>query len=53
MRLLCFVRKSNLTKARASFVDVTDVTFAAIEDVAFSWDYWEDREGGLPRYAPP
>lgn len=49
MRLLCFVRRSQLQKAKASFSAQTGVAFFAIEDATFGWDYWTVRQNGLPR----
>jgi hypothetical protein len=49
MRFLGFVRKQNLEKARARLEGQADVTFFAIEDATFPWEYWESRQGGLPR----
>ena len=49
MRFLGFVRKHKLEKAKARLAGHADVTFFAIEDVTFPWEYWEDRQGGLPR----
>jgi hypothetical protein len=48
-RVLCFVRRENLKKAEREFDGIEKVTFAAIEDATFSWDYWKERKGGLPR----
>ncbi len=49
MRFLGFVRRDRIEKAKGTFAGVEKVTFAAIEDCAFSWEYWERRKGGLPR----
>jgi hypothetical protein len=49
MRFLGFVRRANLDKAKKALAPAPDVAFAAIEDATFSWDYWNQREGGLPR----
>lgn len=49
IRVLVFVRKSQLEKARKQLSGEPDVSFYAIEDATFDWDYWTDRHGGLPR----
>lgn len=49
-RFLGFVRKDVLKKAEEAFPSAHDITFVPLEDVAFSWFYWDKRiEGGLPR----
>ena len=47
IRFLGFVRRDNLLRLQKTFLGVTDVGFIAIEDVSFSWDYWEKRKAGL------
>ncbi len=49
MRFLGFVRRDRLEKAKSAFASAPKVTFAVIEDCAFSWENWERRKGGLPR----
>jgi hypothetical protein len=50
MRFLGFVRKANLSKAKAPFASEADVAFCAIEEATFLWDYWDRRiRDGLPR----
>lgn len=50
IRLLGFVRKPNVVKARQAFPDQPDVAFHAIEDATFLWEYWDRRMAeGLPR----
>jgi hypothetical protein len=49
IRFLGFVRRTNIEKARKALDGAADVTFVAVEDATFPWDYWEHREKGLPR----
>lgn len=48
MRFLGFVRRHNLEKAKATCSGERDVTFFAIEDATFDWEYWTSRASGLP-----
>lgn len=47
-RFLGFVRRDCVAPAQARFPDAADVHFEALEDVAFGWAYWEQRQAGLP-----
>lgn len=49
-RFLGFVRRDCVASAQARFTDA-DVHFEALEDVAFGWAYWEERQAGLPGLA--
>ena len=49
-RFLGFVRSQNLSLMRNRFESSSDVSFWAIEDATFLWNYWDDRmTKGLPR----
>ncbi len=50
VKFLGFVRKHNLDEAKGTFAEADDVTFEAIEDATFQWEYWSRREAGLPEY---
>ncbi len=50
MRFLGFVRRDRLKEARNAFTGQSDVSFTTIEESTFSWENWERRKGGLPRF---
>ena len=55
-RFLGFVRRACVKLAEERFKGAGDVTFVALEDVAFGWEYWDRRQLGLPgrpQAAPP
>lgn len=52
-RFLGFVRRECIASAQAQFSGAADVHFEALEDVAFGWTYWDDRQAGLPGLAKP
>ena len=49
IRFLGFIRKTMIGKAKADFADDADVCFLPLEQAAFSFAYWTEREKGLPR----
>lgn len=49
IRFLGFVRRDNLESARARYAGDDKVWFYGIEEAAFSFAYWSEREKGLPR----
>jgi hypothetical protein len=48
-RFLGFVREEAAAAANAEFATDSDVYFVGLERAAFSFAYWKERAGGLPR----
>jgi hypothetical protein len=49
IRFLGFVREAIVESSKARFADQADVCFFPLEQAAFSFAYWTEREKGLPR----